>query len=75
MSKDDAIQDRVAVAISIDDIYITPNGIPHKMSRIGELRNGICISTPIMSDREIDEAGLPAWVKRGDLDANRLYVS
>lgn len=63
----------VAVAIETQNYFISPDGTPHDKRRIGELRNGTVISTSIMSDREIDAAGFPPWVRRGNPDANRLY--
>jgi hypothetical protein len=62
----------IAISVQIGHVYIAPDGTPCDTRRIGERRDGVLVSTPVLSDREIDELGLTG-VKRGDKDANRLY--
>lgn len=54
-------------------IYFAPNGRVMDGSRSGEFKDGICIRTPDLSDREIRELGLEGKVLPGTEDANRLY--
>lgn len=68
---------RIAAAFElrtlIGDVYVSPNGIAHRMDRIGERRGGVVVSTSEMSDAEIKKAGLTGKVQPARADANRLY--
>lgn len=69
---------RIAVSAEIRigrrEIYIAPDGTAMDMTRIGQLKNGVCVSTPVLSDREISELGLTGKVRPCPCeDANRLY--
>jgi hypothetical protein len=70
--------DRMVFAIGdietpIGRVWIGPGGVAHHPWRIGELRKGVPISTPHMSDSEIAEAGLTGIVAPASEEANRLH--
>ena len=49
------------------------NGKAMATNRIGECKNGQLISTPDLSDAEIERAGITGKVNKANELANRLY--
>ena len=54
-------------------ICIAPNRRAMNGARIGRLEGGVCVSTPDLSDAEIEACGLTGLVLLGTPDANRMY--
>jgi len=59
----------------IGKVYIGPNGRAMATWRIGECKGGRLVSTPDLSDGEIQQAGLTGKVLSATADANRIYDS
>lgn len=56
------MKDRIAMGQSVKTkigmVYISPNGIPHHPSRIGEIRNGVRVSSAELSASEAEDLGI-----------------
>jgi len=55
------------------NVFVSSGGVAHSPWRIGEIRNGIAISTAELSDDEIEELGLTGLVAPAGEIANRLH--
>ena len=70
-------QPQIAIATSgktpIGQIYISPGGDAFATWRIGEMRNGVCISDPLLTDDEIERAGLTGKVNKSRNSVGKRY--